>query len=649
MLKIFILVLIIITILGVGFFLFSKNQMDPFLKKTVKTTSLESHSIKPIISNQWFSNINKSFPTEPLYAFPQSYKISESGLGFSLPKVDRKPETIFAIYNEDFSIGLESGMEKPNIEVVTDWGLTLSQISKKGNALKYSISQGVPFVVLHSGQEDVILTIPKGYKVYEKGESEVSSQLLANDFMLEVGENLYSFVLSGTPKIDLQEKTIIISPTERISVGVLDGRENYQLFVNSSSAEVTGTKFSFDINGEKISTSYKFFGGQQDPLIALLPHHSDMLSNQIKSYGEYVTLRGVMKLVKTSSFTNDVPFITPPSEFEKISDLPDQFSSDLRRDISLFISTAPPGSKNYFFGTWLGKGTSLLQLAVAYNDSQKGQLLNLLKDELQKSLTYFTYDNAKRSLIADMPEFGNENLNDHHFHYGYYIRAAAVLSSIDPSFKNGISPVIDKMVRDIATYDRAEDRYPFLRNFSVYESHSWADGYANAGDGNNQESSSEAVNAWYAVYLWGRETGDEQLEEIGLYLYNSEVVGARYYWWGESGAYQLPYKHKVATIVWGGKVDFATWFSPETNMKFGIEILPLTPASIYLRTIKNRDEIMSDYVNSGGKIEDSWGDMIVAFESFDDPQKAIRDIPKIKKMEDNNARSLLYQIVYQNR
>ena len=51
--------------------------------------------------------------------------------------------------------------------------------------------------------------------------------------------------------------------------------------------------------------------------------------------------------------------------------------------------------------------------------------------------------------------------------------------------------------------DKDDDMLPFMRNFDVYEGHSWAGGYGDNNSGNNQESASEATFGWAGLYLWG--------------------------------------------------------------------------------------------------------------------------------------------------
>ena len=38
--------------------------------------------------------------------------------------------------------------------------------------------------------------------------------------------------------------------------------------------------------------------------------------------------------------------------------------------------------------------------------------------------------------------------------------------------------------------------------------------------GNNQESSSESVNAWSSLILWGEAVGDERIRDWNLHVHN---------------------------------------------------------------------------------------------------------------------------------
>src|SRR5688572_27738155 len=136
---------------------------------------------------------------------------------------------------------------------------------------------------------------------------------------------------------------------------------------------------------------------------------------------------------------------------------------------------------------------------------------------------------------------------------------------------------------DIASPDRQDKLFPFLRNFDPYAGHSWASGHAKFGDGNNNESSSEAMNAWGGMILLGEAIGDRKLRDLGIYLYTSELHAIEEYWFDVHGDNRpAEYSPSVVTMVWGGKGVNATWFTAEPEMIHGINWLPITGASLYL-------------------------------------------------------------------
>jgi endo-1,3(4)-beta-glucanase len=60
-----------------------------------------------------------------------------------------------------------------------------------------------------------------------------------------------------------------------------------------------------------------------------------------------------------------------------------------------------------------------------------------------------SWANEKKGLKQD---YGNGLYNDHHFHYGYWVYAAAVVGSLDPSWANDDSNKnwVNTLVRDYA-------------------------------------------------------------------------------------------------------------------------------------------------------------------------------------------------------
>ena len=596
-------------------------------------------STETIASNQWYSSIYKTFPSQQMFAFPLAYQLSENGVGFSLPKVNKTSETIYGSYIEDFTVGLQNKVSKPAIRKIGNWSIDLQMNTITGKSIAFTLAQGVPSTTIYTNDEQIVLRFKEPYTIYNTTSDALGITIHGNNYIL---------VFPANSTVTKNQKEIRIN-TKQLFVAALDKPENFTLFKNHANATITDTFVTWNTTEKNLEVTYEFIGKDM-PLITLLPHQYENLKEKFEVFGTYQSLRGTLYLVTTKTFTTTLPLIIPDTTFTPLKAAHSDFRSALKEDYQKIMNDNQPDNGDYFLGAWYGKAANILLLLDAAGMKQEKQaLLEKLEPKLLRSLNYFRYQKDKQSVIADKPEFGNENLNDHHFHYGYFIRTAAVLSQLDPTYKNKADKYITQLIGDIASTDRNATQFPFLRNFDVYEGHSWADGFANFGDGNNQESSSESIGAWYSVYLWAKTTGDIELEKTALYLYNTEINSTLYYWFGKNSMYTKPYNHAIGTIVWGGKIDFATWFSGETNMKYGIQILPITPGSFgYLGKLTNFTKYETDFYNSGGAINKEWGDLFVVLTSFYNPQKALTLKNQVIKSEENNPKSLFFYTLYRN-
>ena len=200
----------------------------------------------------------------------------------------------------------------------------------------------------------------------------------------------------------------------------------------------------------------------------------------------------------------------------------------------------------------------------------------------------FSYDPQFRGVVGREPAFGSESFNDHHFHYGYFLTAAALMGENDPEHVQRWAPVVSALVEDIAAPQQRPE-VPALRVFDPYAGHSWASGTAPFADGNNQESSSEAVNAWNGLALWARLSGDEGMLEQATWMLSLEAATARAYW--VEPTRPEGFQHEVLALNWGGKRDWATWFSAEPSAMLGIQLLPMGPVSQLPRRRPGADQV----------------------------------------------------------
>lgn len=91
------------------------------------------------------------------------------------------------------------------------------------------------------------------------------------------------------------------------------------------------------------------------------------------------------------------------------------------------------------------------------------------------SATYATGDSGL--------DFGNTYYNDHHFHYGYHILAAAYIAYLDKTWLAQNKEYVHSLIRDISNPSSSDPYFPAYRNFDWYHGHSWAHGLFSSWDG----------------------------------------------------------------------------------------------------------------------------------------------------------------------
>eukprot|EP00955_Chlamydomonas_euryale_P055263 356080-Chlamydomonas_euryale.AAC.1 len=178
---------------------------------------------------------------------------------------------------------------------------------------------------------------------------------------------------------------------------------------------------------------------------------------------------------------------------------------------------------------------------------------------------------------------------------GYLLTAAAVLGRFDAEWLSEHKNRLLDVVRDIAAPPLGGGGgvggsgdpgwFPAARHTDWFAGHSWTSGLQAFADGKNQESTSEAVNAWYGVALLGDALRDAPLAALGRTLLASEAASAQAYWQMPSGSrvYPRPFRDNVVVgVLWGTKADYSTWFGDLPEYMTLIQALPFTPASTAL-------------------------------------------------------------------
>ncbi|MEL7264719.1 MAG: glycosyl hydrolase, partial [Planctomycetota bacterium] len=553
----------------------------------------------PIVTQQWWSSLIWKRFSQNMYAHPAWMRCQPEGLivGYQGRDIHGNEQGIFgsgSLQSGDLRIGHSATKQfrDARCDDHSDW--FVSALMRDDSAiLKTSFGHGSPFVFCDIEGGDPEITCASPPTIWGSAREDGVMGITING-------NHYGLFGSTGSRWIAQDKTTLVNQKRvgnYFSIAVLpDAKpETLQRFAEHAHAHITRTRLQFSIVGDRVETRYQFIcqpreGTQRSTIFAMYPHQWKYTETPLTRL-RYGSVRGEMKVGIGDQFVTSVPIQgTLPM-------LPAEGIRDRGKIIALLDKEAnariPPVTDTYWDGKYLGTLASLSGVAqAAGSDSAQREILGRMKQRLEqwfsaradKHRAVFYYDKAWGTLIGSRPAYGSDQpLNDHHFHYGYFIRAAAEIARHDPEWAERWAPMVQLLVRDIASPDRADKQFPHLRCFDQYAGHSWASGNADFVDGNNQESSSESLNAWYGIMLWGEIMNDPSIRDLGLFLFNTERVAVEEYWFDVSQTnYPADFPHVALGMVWGGKGAFATWFSSDIDCIHGINWLPFTPASVYL-------------------------------------------------------------------
>ncbi|PGH16809.1 hypothetical protein AJ79_01453 [Helicocarpus griseus UAMH5409] len=251
------------------------------------------------------------------------------------------------------------------------------------------------------------------------------------------------------------------------------------------------------------------------------------------------------------------------------------------------------------------------------------QKFPLVYDEVWKGVVSSgTYETGDPGL-----DFGNAFYNDHHFHYGYFILAAAIIGHFEPSWIDANKVWVNMLVRDAANSVSGDALFPFSRGFDWYNGHSWAKGLFESIDGKDQESTSEDTMFAYAIKMWGKTSGDASMEARGNLMLGILSRTLNNYFLMKSDNVNQPKEfigNKVTGILFENKAEHTTYFGANLEYIHGIHMLPLIPSSGYTRSKdfvrEEWDAMFSEQAStSASKVQGGWQGVLYANLAIIDP------------------------------
>lgn len=605
-------------------------------------------------TNEWWSSVAWTKYSENMYPHPITIRCMFNGFEMGYPikstltETDNEVEVLMEHHADLEFAGVKWFPEDAKVDAYSDWSASfLLANSKTKMGMRVTAAHGSPFVYITYKGIQPTVKFRGAAKIWSGGADTACLGVTVN------GHSYGIFAPTGSKWNIGADRITLTMPKGKdyLSAALLpdNTQPTLEYFKAHAYAFITDTKTEWNYNQQtsKVATTFTVSttvkeGTNTKTIMALYPHQWRFNDGLTLLPYTYTSVRGTMKVIEGNTFKTTYTYngILPW--------LPDRGGCD-RAKLAAYVSEVAKEAEHIRYGP--GRPGIIDPYSMSKNFSRLATILpiaeqigdkaaadnfrNSLAESLQDYLTaapgkmryLFAYDNNWGTMLAFPPGFGSESeMNDHHFHYGYFTYAASALALRDKKWgkDDQWGGMIKELIRDMADWDRSDKKYPFLRNFDPYEGHSWAGGTGMNVDGTNQESSSEAINAWVGMILWGEATGNKTIRDLGVYLYTTEVIAVQNYWFNVHGDIFPPEFTTVdSSMTWGGKIMHTTWWTEEPIETKAINFMPITGGSLYLGqypdyVMKNYNELMTKVNNVN-----LWADLVYGYVALADPELAM--------------------------
>ncbi|MCE9577395.1 MAG: hypothetical protein K8W52_29875 [Deltaproteobacteria bacterium] len=608
----------------------------------------------PHPTNAWFENLALGTGESPVNVLPYLVKALSDRLSVCLPGRVVAENFVLSTYLDNLSLGAAEPMT--GRALVAHDGLSATMRWHGATAaMQAPLVRGMAYATM----------------AYEAATPRISSQhaitsidtLHGRRFVVALN-NGQTWILYASADLDLTRAGDVLTasaPFTGTLRAAIDPGGAAALLDAHAAAIPTGAAVSAQAKGDTARLIFDWHvTGTGDPLMMALPHQREILTDATPAALTLPTIKGDMTAVVGArwTLTEALPTITwtapRPIDPARKAAVAAALVADRDR--------VPVAGDPYFFGK---QAAALGRLALIGDELGDSATAATVRDHLRTALAAWlepgtaklVHDTTWGGIVATGAEkdpgaaFGQGYYNDHHFHYGYFLYAAAVLAKADPAWGAAHKDAVTALARDIANPSPDDPYFTVMRHKDWFDGHSWAAGVFEFADSRNQESSSEAINAWYGLALWGLATNDQRVYDLGRLLLATELRSVHAYWQvtAEHDLYGQPFSaHRVVGVVWATKVDYATFFGGNPEYIHGIQMLPFTPIT---EELLPKAWISQEYPALMGElagkppIAESWRGYVIMDHAILDPSAAWTEASALGSYDDgNSATNTLYWI-----
>ncbi len=573
------------------------TQAPPFalITSVQAPTARWASTDAPLPTNAWWENFVLNEGTGVANSLPYIVKCSTDGLSGCMPGMVTSETFVISSFVSNWTLGTSESLAAHQVVDYDPLSVTVEWSAGAGT-LQAPIVRGMPYLTtVYSGLTPEVSTI---HAILSINGASPNASITDSRFEL-VLNNGQTWVLYASEPIALTytgnntlqgpsqwngvlRMAVVGGNNVATSTTLLDAHSDAYPTGGTVSATATGDQAELVFDWELASMSG---GSATQALQCALPHHLPVLQETPEAGTAYPTIKGNLPLVLGGAWHMTEALTT--IGFESPSGIAPSLEQDVRDALAADANWPINANDTYFGAKQLAAVGRMAVIADELNETAlaanyRTNLGNALHPWLNATNSDpLRYDETWGGVITTSGgSFDQGVYNDHHFHYGYFLYAAACMAKDNPTWVAQWGDEVMHLVRNLANPAASDPHYTFMRNKDWFVGHSWASGLFEFGDGRNQESTSEAVNAWYSVYLYGLATGNDRLRDLGRLMLATEIRSTQQYWQVDSndGIYDEPFaSNKVVGVLWSTKVDYGTFFGANTEFIHCIQMLPFTP------------------------------------------------------------------------